>query len=138
MEPATCLPMGWLGDKAFPIGPPCSCGLSGGSFELHRPACDRSSHPYIDEETLALVEHAVESLVCVRARGVGDAGAALSALASLIAEAQSRLPDAVADAREQDYTWTEIAARLASAASRLRRRYGHDSSWRADPSGQAD
>ncbi|MHB1555177.1 MAG: hypothetical protein ACYCSX_17970 [Acidimicrobiales bacterium] len=85
-----------------------------------------------------MVEHAVESLVWVRGTGVGDAGAALSALASLIAEAQSRLPDAVADAREQDYTWAEIAARLASAASTARRRYGHYSSWRADLGEQVD
>lgn len=137
MESSSCLPRGWLGGESFPIGLECSCGLSAVPFEFHRRGCDRSSHPYIDEETLALVEHAVESLVCLRGAGVGDAGAALSALASLIAEAQTRLPDAVADAREQGYTWAEIASRLASTASTVRRRYGHYSAWRGGLGEQA-
>lgn len=78
-----------------------------------------------------MVEDAVECLVCLRGLGTGDAGAALSALASLIAEAQARLPDAVADARDGDYTWAEIATRLATTASTARRRYGHYARWRA-------
>jgi hypothetical protein len=127
----SCLPRGWLGDEAFPPDPACSCGLTGAAFEFHRPGCDRSLHPHIDEETLALVEEAVESLVCLRGSGPGDAGAALSALASLIAEAQARLPDAVADARERDYTWVEIATRLATTASTARRRYREYTRWRA-------
>ena len=137
MERPSCLPRGWLGDEAFPVGLECSCELSAVPFEFHCLGCDRSSYPFIDEETLTLVEHAVESLVCLRGAGVGDAGAALSALTSLIAEAQTRLPDAVAAAREQDYTWAEIAARLASAASTARRRYGHYSDWRAGLGEQA-
>jgi hypothetical protein len=84
----------------------------------------------VDEETLVLVEEAVESLVSFRGGGRGDAGAALSALASLIAEAQSRLPDRVADARGQHYTWAEIAVRLATAASTACRRYGEYTRWR--------
>lgn len=88
-------------------------------------------YPSIDEQTLALVADAVESLVCSRGSGPGDAGAALAALASLIAEAQSRLPDAVADARERDYTWEEIAARLAATASTVGRRYREYARWRA-------
>jgi hypothetical protein len=55
----------------------------------------------------------------------------LSFLASLIAEAQARLPDAVADARDRDYTWPEIAGRLAVGASTVRRRYGGYTRWRA-------
>ena len=42
-------------------------------------------YPSIDEQTLALVADAVESLVVSRGSGPGDAGAALAALASLIA-----------------------------------------------------
>jgi hypothetical protein len=125
------LPGRWLGDEGFPADTSCSCGLTGAPFEFHGPDCDRSSRPYIDEETLALVEDAVESLVVLRGGGRGDAGGALSALASLIAEAQSRLPDAVADGRDQDYTWAEIAARLASTASTVSRRYGDYIRWRA-------
>lgn len=137
MGSPSCLPRGWLGDEAFPADPECSCGLTGAPFEFHRPGCDRTAHPYLGEETLALVEDAVASLVCLRGSGVGDAGAALSALASLIAEAQARLPDAVADARDGDYTWSEIATRLAVTAATARRRYGHYARWRVSlPVGQ--
>lgn len=87
--------------------------------------------PFVDEQTLVLVEEAVESVVCSRGSGPGDAGAVLSALASLIAEAQSRLPDAVADARERDYTWAEIALRLAVTAGTVGGRYRDYVRWRA-------
>ncbi len=126
----SCLPRGWLGDE-FPVDRPCSCGLTGAPFEFHRPDCDRSSCPWLDEETLALVEEAVGSLVVSRGGGRGDAGAVLSALASLIAETQRRLPDAVADARDQEYTWAEIAARLATTTSVVSRRYRDYIRWRA-------
>jgi hypothetical protein len=138
MRRRSCLPPGWLGDEAFPVDPECSCGLSVAPFEFHRPGCDRTGHPYIDGETLTLVEAAVESLVCLRGSGLGDAGAALSALASLIAEAQTRLPDAVADARDHDDTWAEIATRLAVTASTAQRRYGHYARWRAGRLGRGD
>lgn len=127
----TCLPRRWLGDEGFPTDQACSCGLTGAPFEYHRFDCDRASHPYVDDKTIALVEKAVETLVLLRGSGQGDAGAVLSCLASLIAEAQARLPDAVADAREQDYAWAEIAVRLAVTASILRRRYGDYTRWRA-------
>ncbi len=85
-----------------------------------------------------MVEEAVESLVCLRGSGPGDAGAVLSCLASLIAEAQARLPDAVADARDRDYTWPEIATRLAATASTARRRYAAYAHWRAGLFGRGD
>ena len=125
----SCLPRGWLGDERFPVAPACSCGLTGAPFEFHGAGCDRASHPHLDEETLALVDDAVESLACLRGSVGSDAGAVLSCLASLIAEAQGRLPDAVAAARDQDYTWSEIAARLAITASTARRRYGDYVRW---------
>lgn len=129
MDLSSCLPRRWLGDESFPVAPGCSCGLSGAPFEFHGPDCDRTLHPYLDHETLALVDDAVESLVCLRGSVPGDTGAALSCLASLIAEAQSRLPDAVADARDQDYTWAEVATRLAVTVSAVRRRYGDYVRW---------
>ena len=127
----SCLPRGWLGDESFPADPVCSCGLSVALFEFHRRGCDRSLYPFVDDDTLALVGAAVDSLVLLRGSGQGDAGAVLSCLASLIAEAQARLPDAVADARDRDYTWGEIADRLAATASTARRRYGNYARWRA-------
>ncbi|MDQ1394206.1 MAG: hypothetical protein QOF30_3183, partial [Acidimicrobiaceae bacterium] len=38
--------------------------------------------------------------------------------------------DAVADARDQGYTWDEIADRLATSVSTARRRYAAYSHWR--------
>jgi hypothetical protein len=122
----SCLPRGEPGDEPFPLEPTCSCGLIAGA-----PGCGQTLHPYLDEASLAVVGQAVASLACARGSGPGDAGAALSCLASLVAEAQSRLPDAVADARDQGYTWAEIAARLASSAATARRRYGGYACWRA-------
>lgn len=134
----SCLPRGWLGDESFPVGSVCPCGLTGAPFEFHGPGCDRALHPHLDAETLALVKDAVETLVCLRGSGRGDAGAVLSCLASLIAEAQARLPDAVADARDGDCTWAEIGSLLATTASTVRRRYGPYARWRASVTGQGD
>jgi hypothetical protein len=126
-----CLPRGWIGDDGFPVDPECSCGLSVAAFGFHRPGCDRSLDPYIDEQTDALVDDAVACLVWLRGAERGDAGATLSALASLVAEAQGRLPDAVADARDRGCTWAEIATRLATTASTVGRRYRDYTGWRA-------
>ena len=56
---------------------------------------------------------------------VGDAAVTLHLLASLIAEARSRLPRAVADARDQDCSWGQVADLLGvtrPAPAALRRR----------------
>jgi hypothetical protein len=112
--------------------------MGGVPLELHRPGCDRARAPYLDYDTLGLVEEAVESLVRSRGSSQGDAGAALSCWASLIAEAQSQLPAAVAEARAQDYTWEEIASRLATTARTARRRYGSFARWWAGLAGGAE
>lgn len=138
MHGPSCLPRGWLGDESFPAGPECSCGLTGAPLELHGPGCDRALRPHLDAETLALVEDAVETLVRLRGSAGDDAGAVLACLASLIAEAQARLPDTVADARDADYAWAEIGTRLATTGSTVRRRYGAYAWWRAGVTGQGD
>jgi hypothetical protein len=127
----SCLPRTWLGTEHLPDDPACSCGLTGVPWELHRRGCDRSTRPYVDDDTLALVEGAVASLVVLRGSGSGDADAVLSCLASLIAEAHSRLPDAVADAREHGCSWDEVAGRLATTPSTARGRYAGYTRWRA-------
>ena len=135
MDRVSCLPS-WLHiDSLLPV-PVCSCAVGGG-WRFHDRVCDRVARPYIDDETAALIESAVESLVCGRGSGIGDAGAALSCVTSLIIEALSRLPDAVADAREQDYSWDEIAARLATTASCARRRFGPYGRGRVPAAGEA-
>lgn len=88
------------------------------------PRRSHSAIPYTDLDTIALVDQAVESLVLLRSpMELGDAGATISALVSLIVEADSRLPDAVADVRGQGDTWDDIASRLATTVATARRRY---------------
>lgn len=135
MDRVSCSPS-WLRTDSLHRGPECSCVIGAGGF--HDRACDRAARPYIDDETAALIDSAVETLVCCRGSGSGDAGAALSCLTSLIIEALSRLPDAVADAREHDYSWDEIAARLATTASCAHRRYASYSRGRVPAAGEAE
>lgn len=131
MAITSCLPRGELGDEHFPLEPLCSCGRLVTPREAHRLTCDRSQQPYLDKESLRVAEDATALLACLRGGKPRDAGAWLSCLASLIAECRARLPDAVADAREQGFTWAEVASRLAGTAPTLRRRYGYYARWRA-------
>jgi hypothetical protein len=81
--------------------------------------------PYTDADSETLVADLVDTLTIFRCpMGLGDAGATVSVLASIEAEITFRLLDAVADARDQGYTWNDIAARLATTASAARHRYG--------------
>jgi hypothetical protein len=85
---------------------------------------DRSAIPYTDETTTALIDNAVEVLLLIRSLiYLRDAAATISMLVSLIAEADARLADAVADARDLDYSWDTIADRLATTMATARRRY---------------
>jgi hypothetical protein len=82
--------------------------------------------PLVDDESEAVLVVAVNDLIVLRSpMWAEDAGAVLHALASLAAQIEAWLPDAVADARDQDYRWPEIAALLGIAAGTARRRYAH-------------
>lgn len=48
------------------------------------------------------------------------------------AKPTTRLHDAVADARDQGYTWEQIADRLATSVSTARRRYRAYTTWRKE------
>lgn len=107
-----------------------------GPWNMTDPRCDRAVIPYTDAETEALVDELVDTLIILRCRmGLGDAGPTISVLASLEAELAFRLLDAVADARDQGYTWNEIATRLATTASAARHRSRHE--LRREPSSLA-
>lgn len=93
-------------------------------WDMADPRRDCSLIPYTDADTEALVDELVDTLTLFRCpMGLGDAVATVSVLASLEAEIAFRLPDAVADARNQGYTWDEIAMRLATTASAARHRH---------------
>jgi hypothetical protein len=90
------------------------------------------THAMVGEDSAGLLDEAVHALVILRApMHHGDAGADLHALASLIAEANSRIPRVVADARDQLHTWTEIANQLGvSRLVALARYWGRTARWR--------
>jgi hypothetical protein len=82
---------------------------------VRAPMTERRDHhlaPSTGEDTEAVLDEALASPGILRAPGwAGDAGVDLHVLTSLIAEATSRLNGAVADARDQHYSWAEIADR---------------------------
>jgi len=95
--------------------------------ELSDPRRDGAMVPYLGLDTAAVVDEAATTLVLLRAPMLlGDAGPAISVLVSIAAQSEDLLFDAVADAREQGYTWREIADRLACSARTAHRRFsGH-------------
>ncbi len=100
-------------------------------WELSDPRRDRATMPYTDAWSAGLIGEAVTSLVLMRApMWLGDAGPTISVLVSLSGEAASSVFDAVADARDQGYTWDQIASRLATTPTSACRRYGPYSRWR--------
>ena len=79
--------------------------------------------PRVDDDSTAIIDAAVEALSKIRtAYWLGDSGVRLHDLASLIAEAQRQLPQAICDARDQELTWEEIAQLLNVSPSTARRR----------------
>lgn len=95
-----------------------------GPWAFTDPRRDGTAIPHTDADTAALIDQAVETLVLLRSpMHLGDAAVTISALVSLIAEAEGRLADAVAAARDQDYPWDAIASRLATTPATARCRY---------------
>src|ERR1700680_1828978 len=81
------------------------------------PRTDRTTEPHRDDVTVAFVDEIIDSLIVMRSGSTGDGGAQLSVIASFLAELDSRVPGAVFAARDQDYTWRQIAGRLAMVES---------------------
>ena len=92
------------------------------------------STPVVDDESDAVLVVAVHDLILLRSpMWTEDTGAILHALVSLTAQIQEWLPDAVADARDQDYDWAEIAGLLGLTVGAARRRYAHHANTREAP-----
>lgn len=78
--------------------------------------------PYTNHDSAAVIDDATVSLGTLRGlQHVGDAGATLHLLASLAAQIDALVPAAVVDARDQDYTWSEIAALANLSRDRVQR-----------------
>ena len=92
--------------------------------ELHLTGPDELPAPRVDDDSRSVLLEAIETLSRLRTSyWLGDAGVHLHALASLLAQAESLLPQAIHDARDQDLTWTDIGQLLNLHPSTAARRY---------------
>ena len=80
--------------------------------------------PTTGDDSLAVLTDAIDALARLRtAYWLGDSAVHLHALASLTAQAQQLLPEAVHDARDQELTWAQISELLGTTAATAARRY---------------
>jgi|SRR5580704_12873930 hypothetical protein len=80
--------------------------------------------PLLDEFSASVVTEAVDTLAALRTPyWLGDSAVGLHALASLIAQAHTMIPDAVHAARDQGHTWAEIGQLLNLTPAAAARRY---------------
>jgi hypothetical protein len=87
-----------------------------GARDLPGPCVDQTSEPVVRE--------AIDEIAKLRTPyWLGDAAIHLHALASLITQAERLLPEAIHDARDQDYTWTQIGQLLDLSPRAAARRY---------------
>jgi hypothetical protein len=80
--------------------------------------------PATGPDSLQILDEAVDQLARLRTPyWLGDSAIRLHALASLIAQAERLLPQAIHDARDQELTWTQIGELLGTTAPTAARRY---------------
>ena len=80
--------------------------------------------PITGDDSLHVLTEAIDQLARQRtAYWLGDSAVHLHALASIIAQAEQILPQAVCDARDQELTWTQIGELLGTTATTAARRY---------------
>jgi hypothetical protein len=85
---------------------------------------DELSAPVADQLSATVLAEAIDALAAARTPyWLGDSGVHLHALASLLLQAHQHLPQAVADARDQELTWDEIGQLLGISGSTAARRY---------------
>ena len=80
--------------------------------------------PVVDDLSATVLNEAIDTLAKLRTPyWLGDGAVHLHALASLLAQAQLMLPEAVAQARDQDLTWDQIGQLLGLTDQVAARRY---------------
>jgi hypothetical protein len=88
------------------------------------PRRDHYLKPATDEYSQHTLDDAVATLATLRGMAwLGDTAVTLHILTSLHAEIEQRLPRAVADARDQDHSWAEIADLLGVTRASAWQRY---------------
>ncbi|MDA8282686.1 MAG: hypothetical protein M0Z42_05165 [Actinomycetota bacterium] len=82
--------------------------------------------PKTGRDSRAVIDEAVASLGRLRmpTEWLGDGGAEVHLLTSLIAEAERQLPQSVALARDQDYSWAELGDLLGITRAAAWQRFG--------------
>jgi hypothetical protein len=100
-------------------GPDAHSGFEDGPWALPCP-----NHPLVDEESEAVLQESIKELTLLRSPMMfGDCLAELHAMVSLLAQLRVCIPRSVAGARDQEYTWAEIAAQLEVTPATARRRH---------------
>jgi hypothetical protein len=91
---------------------------------LHLTKPDEMPAPRVDDDSFEVLNQAIDTLARWRTLNwLGDSSVRLHALASLIAQAERLLPDAVHDARDQEFSWAEIGQLLNLSPTTAARRY---------------
>ena len=91
---------------------------------MREPRRDHYIEPATGPDSDRVLDDAIASLGTLRnLPWLGDAGATMHLLVSLIPQAEQQLPRAIADAREQDYSWAEIADLLGVTRASAWQRY---------------
>jgi hypothetical protein len=98
--------------------------LYGHPRTMREPRRDHYIEPATGPDSDTVIDEAIASLGHLRSLAwLGDAGVTVHLLTSLIHQAQQRLPTAVADARDQEYTWAQIADLLGTTRASAWQRY---------------
>jgi len=80
--------------------------------------------PVVDDDSATVLDEAIDTLGKLRTPyWLGDSTVRLHALASLLAQTHALLPEAVAQARDQDLTWDQIGGLLGLTATTAARHY---------------
>lgn len=91
---------------------------------MREPRRDHYLAPATGDDTEHVLQDAIDTLGTLRGLPwLGDAGVTLHLLTSLIAQAEHALPRAVANARDQDYSWAQIADLLGVTRASAWQRY---------------
>ena len=80
--------------------------------------------PLVDDDSATVLDEAIDTLGKLRTPyWLGDSAVRLHALASLLTQTHALLPEAVAQARDQDLTWDQIGQLLGLTATTAARHY---------------
>ena len=83
--------------------------------------------PVTDEHTYAVIDYALAELAARWGANLGDDAVLIQLLASLIAQAERCLPEAVVNARAQGASWTDIAQLLGTSPEQTQLRFDPES-----------